>query len=324
MGEFAIDSFQMRSLDPLSYDPVKVSIKNLKVESLLKLLKRPGKSPMFGNLGYFSGSAVIRSPEDLELSGEHAGLEFVFANKGQSEVQKVSRIVGDVSFKDEKWNFSVQRAQPQDGSFVGDLKVQADRDFKDVKLAANVEELTFSPVVQKLMTNGGDFGPLTFDADAQLKEGRLGSLKGLLQVSQMNVEGLFVLKSKFQFKLVPDWLAFQYSNRNMVMDPHSPAMGLLSDVVKVVGLNPVEALKIDQFQGDFKLTKNQDFSWTQTRGRLNGASNFVMNGAWNSQGQLRGQLQVQDRKRQEKWTLQGTRDLPILSPQTGSRRRSQK
>ncbi len=91
---------------------------------------------------------------------------------------------------------SNQRVEPRAGIFIGNVKLKADHDFQDVELKSRVDEISFAPPVQKLMTNGGDIGLTSAEAELRMKKGRLSFLKGLLRIDSMNVEGMSLSKTK--------------------------------------------------------------------------------------------------------------------------------
>ncbi|MEN0060141.1 MAG: hypothetical protein AAGB31_14985, partial [Bdellovibrio sp.] len=133
LGDLKVERIQVLSVEPLKYSPIFIDIQNLDVAKLLVLLNRPKSTSVVGDLGRFTGRAEVISDQNIRLRGEHTGLEFVFSNKGQREMQVIDTMVGDIALEKDHWNFRVHRVVPRGGSFIGDIKLKADRDFRDVE-----------------------------------------------------------------------------------------------------------------------------------------------------------------------------------------------
>ncbi|WP_374030383.1 hypothetical protein [Bdellovibrio bacteriovorus] len=199
LGEMHVEKINIGSLEPLKYEPILVDVKKLDIEKLLVLLNRTKQTSILGHLGSFTGRAEIVSDQKMRMSGEHAGLEFVFSNKGQRELQVIESMVGDIALDQDQWSFQIKRVEPRGGVFVGDLSLRADRDFKAVAVKTHIDELQLALPVQKLMTNGGEIGLMSLDGDLRFGEGKVQSLKGLLRLNSMNVEGVALGKTRASF-----------------------------------------------------------------------------------------------------------------------------
>lgn len=309
LGELKSDQITLSTLDPLRYSPIVVDIKKLDIVKLLLLLNRPSTSTMLAGLGSFSGRAEIISDKNIKLRGEHQGLEFVFSNKGQRELQVIERMVGGAEFVAEKWNFTVNRVEPQDGTFLGVVKVKADRDFQNLEIKTRVDEMTFSRGVQKLMTGGGSIGSLSLDVDAQVRSNQLSYLKGLARLDEMDIEGLHFGKSRATLDWSHGDVVLNTQVKSVQIAPNSGVGSVLKDLT-LPSWWQEEGLAMTSLTGVFSTKKLQDFSWKNVQGQVGKTGRFMTEGAWDQTGQLRGAVFNRDGKTHRKWFIEGSRVNP--------------
>ncbi|WP_413612230.1 hypothetical protein [Bdellovibrio sp. HCB-110] len=311
LGEMRVDRMDISSVEPLRYSPVMVDVKKLDVGKLLVLLNRPKNTSMLGELGVFSGRAEIVSDRKMKMTGEHSGLQFVFSNKGQRELQVIEHMVGDIALQDDDWSFHIKRVEPRGGSFIGDVKMKADRDFQDIEVKTRVEEVSLDPAVQKLMTNGGDIGLLSLDGDIKIKKGQMTYLKGLLRVDSMNVEGLSFEKTKASVDWSHGEIVLNTQVKSLQVASASPGAEILKQVTEPVWWNQ-GALRLTTLTGQFHLKNRADLSWKNFQGQVGKSGRLLTDGSWNESGDLKGSVHAKEGKNHKKWVIEGTREKPAF------------
>lgn len=319
IGELRVNRIDIRSLEPLQYSPIVVDIKKLDIAKLLVLLNRPKNTNVLAQLGEFSGQAEIYSDKKMKMTGEHKGLEFVFSNKGQREVQVLEKMEGDVALEGNQWHFLVQKVEPRDGKFTGRISMDADRDFQRIEMKTTVSELLLATPVQKLMTHGGDIGPLTFTTDVRLKNGELSYLKGSMSLDEMNVEGVEFAKTKASIDWVQEGVLLNTQVKSLKISPTSPAAEIFHKVT-----NPTwwieDTLVMNGLTGQFRAKGLKLLSWKNFQGQIGKSGRLITEGSWDEDGQLKGTVVNRAGKTQKKWFIEGSRKEPAFVEDAGSAR----
>lgn len=317
LGEMRVDSVQVQSLDPLVYSPIVVDIQKLDIEKLLVLINRPKKTNILGALGQFTGRAEIASDKDMEMTGEHRGLEFVFSNKGQREVQVIEAMAGDIALKHDNWTFDVRRVEPRGGVFLGQVHMKADRDFKDVEVKADVNEVSFDQNVQRLMTNGGQIGNMTFESNLKLKEGELSYLKGLARIDYMNVEGMSFGKTKATFDWKDKELQLRTQMSSLAVTDSSPASPVLKSVSPGAWWSE-KIMRMTSLDGEFRVKSLQNTTWRKFQAQVGKNGKLTSEGGWNTSGELHGHVIAKEGKDTKRWQISGTRETPMFGEESTS------
>lgn len=312
LGEMYSEQVTFTSLEPLKYKPIGIDVKGMRVGNLLSFLGRNQTHRILGELGSFTGRAEIRSENSIHLAGEHSGLEFIFSNKGQRELQIIDRMLGDIDFTGEQWAFQVRRIEPHGGSFIGDVKLKADRDFKDVTVRARIDEMALAPQVQKLMTGGGEIGPASFNAEAHLSSGELNFLKGLLQIDNMSIEGMDFGKTRGEFDFINNEILMRTKIQDLSLEQTSAGAAIMKQVSEPSWWANGK-LEMQDLQGDFHWKDLQHLRWRSAQSKLGKERRLTTEGAWNEQGLLSGSVLVRDGKNKKKYVIEGSRDVPVFN-----------
>lgn len=320
LGEMHVDQMEFTKFEPLEHRPIRVDIRKLDVEKLLVLLNRPYDARILGSLGQFTGVADLNSDRMIRLQGEHRGLEFIFSNKGQRETQVIERMLGEIALSGDKWLIAVNRVEPRGGNFIGDVKVQADRDFKNLDIKAHVDELAFTPTVQNLMTQGGEVGSVSLDGEVRIKAGTLEKAKGLLRVQNMKVEGVEFVKTKTQFEGQQGNLTLNTQVQKLSFAETSPAATLMRQIIPgkywTGGM-----LHTQDVNGKFILQEGKGLTWKGFHAKFDKNGQVALDGSWDQDGVLKGSVQVKESGQNRKWVVEGNRDQPRLAPDKKGARR---
>jgi len=321
LGDLVVDKISFLSFDPLVYQPIHINVSHLSVDNLLTLLNRSHHSKIFASLGHFSGQADIISDQDIRLFGEHRGLEFVFSNKGERELQTIDSMSGEIGLHGNQWSFNIERVQPRSGVFDGELHLVADRDFHDVEIKSRIDELRFAPAVQKLMTNGGEIGTASLNAELHLQKNTVSFMKGLLHIDGMTVEGMKFARTRSQF----DWQKGEVVVNTQVSDvavtSDSPAMPLLRQVVEPTWLSS-GSFQAHDIKGQFRLQNFKALAWRGFQGQIEKDGRMTTEGSWNENGLLQGLVQTKLGKATKNWQIRGDRDKPAFEAITAPPKRS--
>ncbi|WP_413584382.1 hypothetical protein [Bdellovibrio sp. HCB274] len=312
LGEMSVESANFTSVEPLRYKPLLIDIKNMRIDKLLAFINRPQKARIFGDLGSFTGQAEFVSEKEVRMVGEHQGLQFIFSNKSRRENQFVDRIAGEISLKGDTWNINVNRAEPRGGSFIGAIKVKADRDFKDVQFTSAIDEVTLAPSIQSLMTNGGEIGVLGLNVEARTTDGKVSYVRGTAQLNTLDVEGMTFGKSKAKFDLQQGEILMHAQAQSLDVEDESPG----AEVLKPVTPNSWwvnQLLSMKDVHGEVRWRNNQSLQWLGLEAKVGKDSKISTTGSWDEFGTLKGSVQTKDGKATRKFKIGGSRDLPTFT-----------
>lgn len=319
LGELYSEQLTFTSLDPLKYRPIGIDIKKMRVDHLLNFLNRNQSHKVLGDLGSFTGHAEIRSENSIHLTGEHTGLEFIFSNKGQRELQVIERMLGDIDLDQDRWSFAINRVEPRGGTFLGSVRLKADRDFKSVNIVSRIDEMTFAPQVQKLMTNGGEIGLASVNAEAHIDDGRLSYLKGLLRIDGMDIEGMDFGKTRGEFDYKQGEIVLNTKVQSLDIDINSPATAVMKQITPPEWWEN-QKLSVSDLSGQFHWRDIKNLQWKTFQGKIGKDQRLAADGSWDAQGQLKGTVQIRDGKNTKKYSLEGDRENPVLTLETTSRK----
>ncbi len=322
LGEIIFSHAEIKSWQPFEFSPFNSQIHGLNVHELLVFLNRPHPSPALGSLGVFNGTARYVSPEQLALKGDYSGLEFIFSNQGARQSQTISQISGELSLKQKQWTISVDQIKPLEGLFDGNLQIVADRDFKDLKLQAQIRELTLSPHVQSLMTGGGSFGAVQGQLEAHLHSAEIVNLKGQLRSDQMRIEGLQLSKPKIAIETEQKETVITLSApevevpRNLVGTSTrvSPLLDPLLQKIPIDSEEETRSALFKAFTVQLRTEKFLSMNWSHLQATSEGGSQkraVTSFGGWKMDGQLFGEIRLSGTPEQQ-WMILGTRDNPQL------------
>lgn len=305
--EIRIDSFAPFKMKSLVFD-----IHGLDVNHFLVFLNRPHPSQALGNLGIFNGQAYYQDPENIRLSGQHSGLQFIFSNKGFREVQTLSLVSGDLILRNNQWNVNVNEVRPSQGLFDGDLKIQASKDWRELVLNTNIREMILAPTVQKIMTDGGDIGSVSGRIDLDVKQGEVRTLKGNLQINRMLVEGIEMKLAKMKLSNSGTTYFVEANAQSMEMAANARIAKYVTQILPDSYRDQNLLLKTAKMK--IKTEKLTDLYWSDFSTTLAGEKPVLVSsvGGWNQSGELSGNVRVRQNGKERSWLVGGTRENPAL------------
>lgn len=312
LGEMSVEHLRIKSLQPLKTEPFHVDIRSLDLDRLLQFLQQEHPTPVLAQLGRLKGVAEIRDPENFRLSGEHSGLQFIFSNKGQREIQAISNIRGEISRTAGQWQFTLPGVELDQGVFTGDLKMEATPDFKNVDIRWRAEDLALAPGVQKLMTRGGEISPLKAQMQFKFLEGRLVKWKGQVRLPRLRIEGTTIQRLAIGFDEKDGMFLLNPQMESLEIESGSPAGQILQTAVPSTWFEQ-NRLVLKSVDGQFQFRQPQEMKWHQLTARVEKSAAVLQSqGEWLNDGRLQGDLQLRAKDMKRHWKIRGHRDQPTL------------
>lgn len=307
LGEISCTKAEIQSWQPLKFKPVEFQIRGLNIKEFLTFLNRPHPSPALGDLGLFNGTATFINPEEVRLRGDYSGLEFIFSNRGIRQVQALSLVSGELELRNNQWRIDVDRIRPVEGIFEGRVQIHADKNFKDLRLKANISELGLAPKVQSLMTNGGSLGALNGQIQAKLKSAQIIDLNAALKWDQLLIEGVRFQKPKATIQTINQEIKMQLAAQELEILPQSIAAPLFQPIFDN---SKEDYWSLKSPTASIRTRKFQSLKWDQFLAQTSIGS-LQSTGEWNERSELNGVLQLSG-KNKKSWDIRGTRSQPQL------------
>ncbi len=316
LGDLKITEAHIVSFDPIKYIPFTVDIRRLSAGKFFTLLNRPHPAAMLGQLGTFEGTAEVIDQDHIELSGVHKGLELIFSNKGQREAQVLKEIATNISLNKNRWQVQATQFIPDRGVFDGQVRVNADRDFKFLEIKTKAHEIRLSPNVIRLMTAGGKMGALSGDMTMRFHDGQTDYVKGVLNSESLDVEGVSTENASFNVDFVGGEIQSQAKIQKMAITVGSPAFQILKSLIEPEWMIE-NRLQMKNINAQFLAKSFKVLRWRNFSSQLEKGGRLSSDGEWNAEGELGGQIRAQTEKINHKWILSGKRDEPnftLISP----------
>jgi len=310
IGEIEARQIQIQSLEPFRYEPILIDIRSLNLDAFLVFLNRAHPSAALGRLGTIHGKAKLDEDGDFNLTGDSSGLEFIFSNRGLRQLQAISLMSGELQFHKNRWFIKIDRIKPVEGVFLGKLSIEADQNWRDIVLKTKIDDLTLGEPVQKLMTGGGEIGPITSDFALSFKDGELKNISGLLTASEINMDQMNIRSSRFQIQSQGE-LVFIETKLHGISIPTKTAVYQL--LVKNLNINKEEdSLIIKSISSKMESHFLKDFWFKNTKIQTNNGI-LELNGGWNQLGELSGKMILQSAHETNHYELSGHRDHPQIT-----------
>jgi hypothetical protein len=321
LGDLNIESAHVVSMAPVTYMPFTVDIRKVNIEKLFSLLNKSHPSPVLGQLGTFTGKAEVKDENHIEITGVQKGLEFIFANKGQREIQTLNEIATHLKLDNNRWQMQLANTGTKPGVFNGQMQLSADRDLKTLELKAKAQEIRLSPSVVRLMTAGGQVGPLSGDFALKFNNGQMNFVKGTLNSEYVNVEGVEWSKAKFNFDNAGEEVRTQTQIQKMSITVGSPAFQIMKELIEPEWMNE-NRLQMKNLSAQFNAKSFKTVHWRSFVAQLEKGGRMTSDGEWNEAGILTGQVQTQAGKGNRKWSISGQRDEPVLTALDAAKKKS--
>ncbi len=310
IGEISAQHVDIESLEPFKVKPIDFSIKSLNISELLRFFNRTHPSPALGELGTFTGTGYFSNSDRLVLRGDYSGLQFVFANHGKRQIQNLSLISGELSLNKNQWNVSLDRIKPTEGLFDGKVQIVSDREFRKLAIQTKIDELSLSPAVQALMTDGGSLGAVSGDLKLNMDRAQIVDLRGQIKWDQILISGIHIAKPKMNLASVGNEVVVDLSAGQIDFLPKQKATVPVLEIF-FAGLT----LEKDQFSlknpsMQLRTEKFQKLSWRQFQAQTN-FGRLTSSGGWNENSELSGQINLAGKKNLS-WEIVGDRANPKL------------
>lgn len=315
VGDIRVDRVSLQSLDPLRFDDIRLDLQKVSLEKVLDLfiVESPGK--IFGHLGQFTGRAEVSSREKVRILGDWSGLEFIFSNKGQREIQRIRNIRTDAGWDRRQWKLDLSHIEPEQGVFNGTLQMSADSKWKDMDLRLRLDEAILAPSVQKLMTQDGEIGAIASQLDFSVLDGRLAKLKGNVKAKNLNIEGVALTAPRAQLDFAKGEIAVSLQGDALKVSSKANAARGVVGFLQNEASAPADLL-FTNFAGQFRTLNFRTLIWKNASARYDGGR-LSTEGGWDDQGRLQGSVQLKDGHSSRQWQIGGTREVPAIVERTG-------
>lgn len=305
LGEIEIPRVRVTSWFPLKAEPVDTTLRGLKLDPLLAFLQIENDSSFIGNRGTFNGKLHLVSEEELHLEGEHSGLEFVFSNRGVRRNQVISLLTGKADLVKGRWLVRVEKIHPLDGIFQGQIAMNFDPGTRILKGELQVDEMSLSPDVQRLMTGGGSLGRWSGALNFDLKDQRVISMTGELDGSEILMEGVAIAKTKLAFRNRAGALAIDGRSRDLKAQEGAATQWFSQFHALEFPLEAPTMLFRVETDG------LRDFHWKLQPVQTSGFS-VASEGGWDRRELLSGDLVIREKNASTAWRLGGSRATPAF------------
>lgn len=338
VGEVDIEKINFKQFDPISFEPFLINLRGFRFDVLQRLIGKNELPPFLANAGQFNGSLSVISKDQLQLSGESSGIEFIFSNRSMRQTQTFSLVGIQGSVKNKRWQIFLDRIRPLDGLFLGQVKLSGsenekkqlnDEDNNSWSAHINLDELSLSPEVQKLMTNDGSMGSWSGEVRLKANMNQVSEAQGLVAIQNFEIDNLSIHKNLIKIhsskeNIISNNVKTENSRRSATINVDFILDGLQLEepseifiFLKKIKPDLPSILHAKNAKLNIKLDGRLDFSW-DLKNIETEAFRLSSDGGWDSYGNLRGHINWQDKnangslEKVRRWKIEGSRDKPIL------------
>ena len=172
-------SFQIHGMALV--EPFKVGLNGFSIEHLGSAVGRKGFGGAFNKLGRIFGNLEFKAFDDVSGLLHFKDMEVAFSNRGSHGRQVVKNVMTEISYQNQRFSGLVRRIELDKGFFAGTLSFNFDHLFKSGAIQLKINQLQFSPSIQKLMVDG-EMDPLEIYGQALVTDGMFSNWRGVLGV----------------------------------------------------------------------------------------------------------------------------------------------
>ena len=289
--------------------PFDLEVRSLRMDSLLQFLGENRRHPVFGKLGNFHGHYHFDNKDTMSLKGELSGLEFIFSSRGQRQAQALSLVSAEGSLAQNKINIHLDQIRPSEGLFLGDVHLSADPALNRVTAKVRIDDMSLSPNVQKLITNGGGIGSFTGDLILGLENGLFSEIKGSLELADLVVERFSLKHGKAHFATTEGETSMIFKGQGVQIPEGSEPYKFLSSMTES---NSSHSLDYTTANVTLKTHRLSDLRWADLS-LQSPNEQLSSQGGWSPEGQLYGEIITKSKTQHSKYKLSGVRDRPVVT-----------
>lgn len=304
-GDVAIPQVTIESFSPLKISPTQMMVNNINLDKILDILNLPKTKQTLGALGVLSG--VLKYEEPLfQFSGQLKGLEFIFANKGQREVQRINNLNISSSKNKNLYKFNLQKFELNNGELQADVKLQHDENKKQSIVQVRIDNLRLAPEVQKLITNEGELNQLNGNLQLQVLDQNIKSLAGQVNLNKTTIENMTFEKLKSNLSFKNNQIYSQVTIDSVKLTTGSPGFQFF---LKTGVLQNHDELILHKVAAQIHTDNFSTLSWENLVSQFEAPPyRLVSSGGWNQKGELHGSLKLISGKKENIWKILGHRD----------------
>ncbi|MFZ4403193.1 MAG: hypothetical protein ACOYOK_03750 [Pseudobdellovibrionaceae bacterium] len=315
IGELSIENLQLDSVQPLRYQPFTVKLNHLSLDHWIVISNQPSPAGYFGKMGALTGKARWVSENEIYFNGLHEGIEFVFSNRGQREIQSVEQIQCNIRRINDKITVRLSQFKLPQSNLDADVEINANADLDTMSINTQIRQWDFGDKIQKLLTGDGSIGSLQAKMNIQVQKGLLQKMEGYIKSSSVDVEGVVLQEPQWMILGGKDNMKVQFKATSLEVKPLSVAFPLIEPLQKSIDQGADKNWKAYQLKSNVEVQSTQKIQWKNFSAVLGAdkKSKFTSDGGWGEDGTLYGEVRIKGLGANKfNWQIVGRRDSPQL------------
>jgi hypothetical protein len=294
------------------------TIESADMRQMLETFSVTGLEGIATDFGKFDGHVEVENERSARLVGNIDGMRLRFSNHSERTVQSVRNIAADVSLhEDGRLTGEISKMEVEGGVFDGRVDFEFSKGADRGRIHLAVQKLKFRDEVQRLMVEG-TLETIQGDLTAELIEGQLKELKGLINLKSLQAEDWTFAN----LQVVPS----VSKSSGVVLNLKSPELRLRSSSPIYIGAQSalfgkpfaatgVSEVPIRDVQVLAEVPLEGGFRWLKASGLIEqGRVRLTSEGRFNREHVLEGHLMVDyPLVKKLRWGLSGTVEDPSFT-----------
>lgn len=314
IGNFTTREILIRNLSNPQVSPFVLTIKKLDLDQIADQVPRL-RANFIQKYGVFEGALKFENLRQIQVSGLHRDMELIFSNLGKREVQHIRHIVLEGSYSNSGIEIQVPRIDFSDGLFQGNLFYSLSQSGKE-SLRIQADELTFATEVQEVMTMGGLVSPMNFVYSKKWSSLETESEDLRYTIPEVLAYGIRLENIRGEARYLNSGsnkkvYLMNTSVGSLRIDPRSPVAQYLAPLP----LSRDLPQSLESLRFNFELESFQSVRWKNVSARSRNGQ-YLLDGGWDGNQVLFGQIQFISGSRRESWMIRGDRSSPQFLSKT--------
>ncbi len=314
LGEIDVKNVFLEQLHPAIFKPYHVDVKNFSLTDFISSLDGAAVPDYIESFGRISGVVDVDEKNRLMMKLENSGLELIFSNKGKRDFQLFSLILAQVKYdpqlEQNNWQIQISNMKPNEGIFLGSIVIESNKEWSNSILKMDIDEFSFSPNVQRLMTNSGYFGAMSGSIKMETKQHKLSEINMKISMLPSLIEGVNTDRLSVMARKSGDKFIFQFNSGELKIMQNSMATQFFNSLNFPL-LSKEGTFIFTKPQLQLTTAMNSDLAWNFQASHYD--SRIETQSGWDQNQNLSGYLK--DSKSKMKWEIKGDRFHPQIIQQ---------
>lgn len=314
LGEIDVKNVFLEQLHPAIFKPYHVDVKNFSLTDFISSLDGASVPDYIESFGRISGVIDVDEKNRLMMKLENSGLELIFSNKGKRDFQLFSLILAQVKYDPQldqnNWQIKISNMKPNEGIFIGSIFIESNKEWSNSSLKMDIDEFSFSPNVQRLMTNSGYFGAMSGSVKMETQQHRLNEINMKISMLPSLIEGVNTDRLTVTGRKSGEKFVFQFSSAELKIMQNSMASQFFNSLNFPL-LSKEGTFIFTKPQLQLTTAMNSDLAWNFQAGHYDSRIETIS--GWDQNQNLSGYLK--DSKSKMKWEIKGDRFHPQIIQQ---------